>query len=109
MGVSPSILHGRAWFPGDPLFTPTDLAMLREYKAWKAEVCGRCGTRQEAWLDDEGVPLREPPYLPAPYECPGCKAVTTYTDPQQDNDKKASQYRRTILAPADMVRAMDEE
>lgn len=74
-GIAPSILRGRPWAPGEPLWTDDDLDEVLAYRREKAKVCGACGTREEDWRDEEGRELTPPPYIPELRRDFGCQAL----------------------------------
>lgn len=61
--------------PHEPYWLEADYNKAMAYSDAMGELCDRCGTREEDWVDDRKRPL-DPPLLEVePYRCPGCEQL----------------------------------
>lgn len=74
-GIAPSILLGRPWEPGEPLWTDDDLDQVLAYRRERARVCPGCGAHDGDWVDEAGHPINPPPLVPEMVRCPGCEQI----------------------------------
>jgi len=53
--------------------------------------CPSCGTRPDEWLDEAGLPLREPPYEAGSHQCHGCRELEIAREDSHDRLPKGAE------------------
>jgi hypothetical protein len=70
---------GRLWpdpeYPDEPYWTEEDYSKVMAYTEYDAEICSRCGTREEDWVDENGIPLTPPRLFADTHKCYGCEQL----------------------------------
>ncbi|MEM9611159.1 MAG: hypothetical protein AAGA99_27380 [Actinomycetota bacterium] len=96
-----SIVRGRPWpEPGEELWTDVDRDQAIELRRRHAELCPRCGTNPNHWLDDNGRHLDPPPFEARAIHCFGCDEIdAVYDEIKAENSGKVPPSWRVGLFP----------
>jgi len=78
-GIPHSIFLGRTWpnpeNPSEPQWLEADYLKVMAYVDAMGELCDRCSTKEEDWVDERGFPLDVPILEVDTYRCPGCEQI----------------------------------
>lgn len=74
------------------MWTDDDRLKQLAWQEREAERCGRCRQHPDAWTDDNGVELQDPPFEVIDVLCPACELL----EEDEDGGKRRPGYHKAF-------------